>query len=240
MGIKSGLAALYRHEREVEAQFIETISDEEKAKTGTSKNYSPKDIFAHIAYWNAMMAGTLDRAVQGETPEPYGDIDEANAEKYKLSKDLSWSEVLDHLDQVTLSLVRAFKALPNKDLLDPARFPWQRGQSLWRSVVYVTYYHTMRHLAELYVARGDIESGHNAQKHAAKLQMALDDSQGWQASIHYNLACYYSVAGDRAGVIEELKQAFSLSPDLISWSKHDSDLESMKDDPGYINLVAVD
>lgn len=240
MGIKSGLAALYRHEREVESRFVATLSDEEKARTGTTKNYSPKDIFAHIAYWNAMMAGTLEKAVRGETPEPYGEVDEANAENYKLSKDLSWSEVLDHLDRVTLSLMRALKALSSKALLDPARFPWQRGQSLWRSVVYVTYYHSMRHLAELYVARGDIESGHNVQKQAAKLQMELDDSQGWQASTHYNLACYFAVAGDGAGAIEELKQAFSLSPDLISWSKNDSDLELIKDDPGYLSLVSVD
>lgn len=237
MGIKTGLAALYRHEQEEERRYIANMNDEERSTIGTPEKWSSKDVFAHIAYWNGKMADTLETASRDEKPEPFGDLDELNAKAFELNEVLRWSKVLQRLSNASESLVAAIEQLPDEDLTEPERFPWQRGRPLWRSVVYVTYYHTMRHLAELYVDRGDGDFSQKLQEHAAMLQEQLDDSPGWQASVHYNLACYYSITGERSKAIQSLETAFKLSPDLIAWSKNDSEIDPIRDDPGYMNLI---
>jgi tetratricopeptide (TPR) repeat protein len=237
MGIKTGLAALYRHEQEEERRYVARMNSEERSATGTPEKWSSKDVFAHIAYWNGKMAVTLEKAGRDETPEPYGELDEVNAETFELTMDLQWSQIRESLKEATESLVSGIEQLPEEDLIKPERFPWQRGQPLWRSVVYVTYYHTMRHLAELYLARGDGDYGQQLQENAAMLQEQLDNSPGWQASVYYNLACYYAVTGNRSKAIDRLEKAFRLSPDLIAWSINDSDIDSIRDDPGYLNLI---
>ncbi len=237
MGITTTLAALYRHEQEEESRYVASMNKEERSTIGSPEKWSPKDVFAHIAYWNGKMAVTLEKACRDETPEPYGELEEVNAEAFELSVDLQWSQIIESLKQATESLVSAINQLPDDDLSEPERFPWQRGQPLWRSVVYVTYYHTMRHLAELYLARGDDDYGQKLQEHAAKLQEQLDDSPGWRASVCYNLACYYAITGNRAMAIDGLEKAFRISPDLIAWSKSDSEIDPIRDDPGYTNLI---
>lgn len=237
MGIKTDLAALYLHEQEEERRYVANMDPEERSMTGTPERWSTKDVFAHIAYWNGKMAVTLEKAARDETPEPYGELEEVNAENFELCADLQWSQIIERLEKATKSLVSAIEQLPDEDLIEPERFPWQRGQPLWRSVVYITYYHTMRHLAELYVDQGDGDHGLQLQEHAAKLQEQLDDSPGWRASVYYNLACFYAITGYRSRAINGLEKAFGISPDLIAWSKTDSEIDSIRDDPGYMNLI---
>jgi tetratricopeptide (TPR) repeat protein len=237
MGIKAGLAALYRHEREEEERYIATMNDVEKSTTSTPEQWSSKDVFAHIAYWNGKIAGTLEHALRDETPEPFGELDVVNAEGYELYKDQDWSQTLLHHKQSAESLDTAISQLPEEKLVDPERFPWQRGRALWRSTVYVTYYHAMRHLAELYIGRGESTYAQQLQEQAAELQEQLDDAPGWRASVYYNLACYYAITGSRSKAIAGLEKAFELSPDLIAWSKSDSEIDPIRDDPGYLTLI---
>ena len=51
--------------------------------------------------------------------------------------------------------------------------------------------------------------------------------------VRYNLACYYALAGETARAIETLRDALHLHPDLLGWSKEDTDLASLRDDPNY-------
>jgi hypothetical protein len=44
--------------------------------------------------------------------------------------------------------------------------------------------------------------------------------------------------GDKEVAIKKLEEAFPLSPDMIEWSKSDSDLDNIRDEPGYLALVS--
>jgi len=37
--------------------------------------------------------------------------------------------------------------------------------------------------------------------------------------------------------VRKLDDAFSLSPDMIEWSKMDTDLDNIRDEPGYLALI---
>ena len=56
--------------------------------------------------------------------------------------------------------------------------------------------------------------------------------------LHYNLACLESLAGNRAEAIEHLGQAIELAPQFEKYAKHDSDLDAVRDDPAFKELVS--
>lgn len=60
----------------------------------------------------------------------------------------------------------------------------------------------------------------------------LDDNPD-QPSLHYNLACYASLAGDSDRAIEHLARAFEGDPRTREWAATDSDLDPIRSDPRY-------
>jgi tetratricopeptide (TPR) repeat protein len=52
-------------------------------------------------------------------------------------------------------------------------------------------------------------------------------------SLHYNLACYASLAGDTERAIEHLARAFEGDPRTREWAATDSDLDAIRSDPRY-------
>jgi tetratricopeptide (TPR) repeat protein len=55
--------------------------------------------------------------------------------------------------------------------------------------------------------------------------------------LFYNLACFESMSGRRADALEHLRQALTLSEDMRELAKSDSDLDSIRDEPGFAELV---
>jgi len=52
-------------------------------------------------------------------------------------------------------------------------------------------------------------------------------------SLHYNLACYASLAGDTERAIDHLSRAFERDPRTREWAAGDSDLNAIRSDPRY-------
>ncbi len=55
----------------------------------------------------------------------------------------------------------------------------------------------------------------------------------------YNLACCESLAGRKEDALEHLRQALERSERLRAWAKEDSDLDPIRDDPAFEQLVAA-
>lgn len=56
---------------------------------------------------------------------------------------------------------------------------------------------------------------------------------GDNASLHYNLACYASLAGDSDRAIGHLQTAFTLDPGTRKWAAGDSDLDAVRSHQKY-------
>ena len=61
----------------------------------------------------------------------------------------------------------------------------------------------------------------------------LDNAQSWQGTTLYNLACFYALNNQPRPAMQKLRQALKLNPDLIAWSKEDSDLDALRALPEY-------
>jgi tetratricopeptide (TPR) repeat protein len=57
------------------------------------------------------------------------------------------------------------------------------------------------------------------------------------AALFYNVACIESLAGRRAEAVEHLRLALDMSEDFRELAKRDSDLDSIRGEPGFPKLV---
>jgi len=239
MEIKAKLVDLLQRAHEEEQTFFASLSDDERSATGTPEHWSVKDVAAHLAEWKARMGQRLAAARRNETPPKYDDIDQANAEIFEQYRDQSWADVLKALERAHVELVEQTRAMPESDLIDAERFPWQEGRPLWRRIVGSGYSHPVQHLAQLYIERGQRDDATRIQETAAEWLAALDDSPDWQGVTIYNLACHYALSGEKEKAIAKLGEALRLNPDLIEWSKQDSDLASIREEPAYRSLYVA-
>ena len=56
--------------------------------------------------------------------------------------------------------------------------------------------------------------------------------------LHYNLACYWSLAGDPPRAVRALEEALDLDPDLRDQAAAESDFDPIRTDPEFGRLVA--
>jgi tetratricopeptide (TPR) repeat protein len=239
MEIKAKLFDLLQCAYEEERTFFASLSDDECSAIGTPECWSVKDVVAHVAEWKARVGQRLAAARRNETPPKYDDIDEANAEIFEQYCNQSWDDVLEALERAHGELVEQTRAMPESDLVDTERFPWQDGRPLWRSIVGSGYSHSVQHLAQLYIERGQRDYATRIQETAAELLASLDDSPDWQGVTIYNLACHYALSGEREKAIAKLGEALQLNPDLTEWSKQDPDFASIREEPAYRSLYVA-
>lgn len=234
MKLKSKLIELIEQASQEEQALFARLSEDERAARGEPDRWSPKDTIAHLAAWKTRLAENLATAARGETPMRYEDFEAVNARDFELNRDRSWSEILEEAAEASRQLVEQVESRSEAELRGTDTLPWQEDRPLWRVIVGNAYIHVMAmHLAPVLIERGDKEYATELQKEAAKLLGELDESQSWQGVVRYNLACHYALAGETETAIEKLRQALELNPEFTEWSKEDSDLASIREEPGY-------
>jgi hypothetical protein len=77
------------------------------------------------------------------------------------------------------------------------------------------------------------QPAYDAGDYPRAVQIASEGLRDWPEypSLHYQLACYEALAGDRDRAIEHLRIAYAGYPETRGWAAGDGDLESVRDDP---------
>jgi tetratricopeptide (TPR) repeat protein len=225
------LLDLLKQAHEMEMQFVDALSDEQRARTGTLEDWSAKDVIAHSAAWKARGAGNLLAVSEGRPPTETGDVDRENARFFEAYRDRTWEEVLSAAASAFHRFLAQVEALGEQELVSCEVFPWQGERPLWRLIVGTGYTHPIAHLAEFHRNQGDREQAAHMIGEMARSMAGLDDGPTWQGAVKYNLACHYSLLGATAEAIRELRDALALDPGLTDWSKQDPDLDAIRGEP---------
>lgn len=85
-------------------------------------------------------------------------------------------------------------------------------------------------LGALYTRVGRITDG-------LKMDRKLVRLEPDNATAHYNLACSLALCKKRPAAIQSLRKAVSLGYDDVDWMLQDPDLEILKTDPEFLNLL---
>lgn len=86
-----------------------------------------------------------------------------------------------------------------------------------------------------YPLRKRYEAGEHAEVAAELRELVAEAPQ--YGLLFYNLACLESLTGERAAAIEHLSKAIELSERFREYAKQDSDLDPLRDDPAFEELV---
>jgi tetratricopeptide (TPR) repeat protein len=238
MELKARLTDLLQRAYDEEQALVARLTVDERSATGSLERWSAKDMVAHLVEWKARTGQRLAATARNEPPPTYDDIDQANAEIFEEHRHQTWADLLDKSQRAHEELVEGLQAIPDDDLVDPNRFPWQSGRPLWREIASNGYSHPLTHIAQFYVERGEREYATQTQETAAHLLRALDDSPSWHGIILYNLACHYATSGQKEKAIDGLRQSLRLNPDLTEWSQQDPDFASIREEPAYRSLYS--
>lgn len=237
MALKKQLLNCLEHGKKVELEFIAGLTDEQRAATGTYENWSPKDILAHLTYYQERRTELLDQISQGEqiSPQP-ANYEHSNIECFELYRNSSWDEIQQFAEQTLSKLAEAVQKAEGKILADAS--PYSEDRKLWDHIVGTAYTHPLSHIAEHYTEQGQPEKAGQLWREWGKYVSPLDDSPSWQGGVHYNIACSLALTGNQDQAIAELRKALKLRPDLTAWSRQDSDLDSLHNLPEYKQIYA--
>jgi len=218
---------------QAEKDFIANLTNAERNAESTLEKWTAKDIIAHNSHWRKQHANNLFAVLAGNPPTATDDIDHANEEIYNQYRDQTWEAVEALARSSCEHMEKALDALGDDDSQRADFYPWQEGRPLWRFVVGNVYTHPILHLADWHIKKGEATRAAEMYQEMTGLLSDLDDSPDWKGTIRYNLACSYSLAGDKEKAIRELGEALNMNPTLIEWSKQDPDFEPIREEPGY-------
>jgi tetratricopeptide (TPR) repeat protein len=90
------------------------------------------------------------------------------------------------------------------------------------------------HLSSYYLKEGRYDK---AEKLQEEYTAKLISFPTWKANAFYNLACFYSLNGKKEKALNNLELAFMERPDLKEWSKKDTDIDPIRNEVAYKDLV---
>ena len=217
--------------------YLSRLTPVEKEATGTTNNWAPKDVMAHIVEWQRRMANHLIDYRRGEDSQAVLDIDTENAAIIKHYRRVPWETLLKVMESTHKALADELQRLSEADLVESPRYAWQRGTPLWRNLAGNVYLHVLSHMLPYYLKHGDKAYAMQISEEQARLTTSLDEAPTWQGIAQYNLACIYALMGEKKLALERLEIALTLHPGLIEWSKGDGDLASLHNDRDFKALT---
>ncbi len=237
--LKSRLAALLRQGHADERAFGAMLPPEERERTGTVDAWAPKEIIAHLAYWRERETERVQALARGEAPPPFEDYERMNTESFTDLAEHSWEMAIARSQRATEDLIAAIERLPDSVLAGPAHVAEKSGPVMAvTTIIGNGYQHPLQHLAEMSAARGDMAGSSAIQHRMLDAVIALDAGVSVNASARYNFACALVASGPRDEILSLLRQSFADNPRLIAWSRQDTDLDPLREDPDFQALIA--
>lgn len=220
------LVAFLRTTREAERDVFGSLDPVVRDRPMREGDWSPKDHQAHLTAWKARQANRYAAARRGEEPGQTAEdeTDAINAELQATRADWTWDAIEEEADEVNERLIREISATIPETL---ARYDRLIGGTFGNGP-----FHAMQHFGWLEEAGVGADSARIASFIEGLAAVAdrggLADSDTGIAL--YNIACYHALAGRLDEARPFLRQAFELSPDLLEFSKDDSDLTALRDE----------
>jgi len=226
--LKTRLIQLLDLSRSFQQQLMTDLA--ERSAAGTWENWSVKDELAHVIAWQLNSLARMAALIHAETVPDFSDYQKINRAIYDTNRDRALAEIVAEGDRAHADFVRLIESLSEEALIEPARFSDQEPRSLAAQIIDNGYEHPVVHYADHYRRRGDLARA--TQLYEVSVA-AVADQPEWYGTARYNLACFYALSGQVDTAIAELREALQLRPDLLEWSKQDTDLDSLRDDPAF-------
>jgi tetratricopeptide (TPR) repeat protein len=231
MAQKTDLITALRFANQETLAFAAGLNDVDRSTSGTADHWAARDVLAHIGTGDRDMAATITAVSKGENP-PSGIT---NEECYLHYKDQPWNEIELLVRSANTSLMEQVQALSEAEL--NAQVELLNGRLMWRVIAGSSFLHKLTHLAQALIERGERERAIQLNEQTIQLGMQVDDKPDWQGLFLYNTGCYLALLGEKQKALESLEKGMRLNPQLIEFSKLDTDLVSLHGDTDFLSLL---
>ena len=234
MTLKDRLIALLEWtDGEVE-RWLDGLGAAERAAPGQADGWATRDLLAHLAEWDGVQAGQFADALAGRESPSLPDDDTINAQFFERNRALAWDELAGKAADNRAALLAGLRALPEAMVEAPAEVD---GRTVQADVLYGKVYHTLRHLSENLMARGEREAADALMEEGARRMAAVDGSPAYQGTVRYNLACHYALNGQPQRALAVLAEALAARPEMAEYAAQDPDFAALRDDPTFHELI---
>jgi len=232
------LSDLAAFTRRVEGEYIGGLTAQERQAADAPDDWAAKDLLAHVTTWRERGAEELKVIHQGPLPPEAKELDEVNRAIFDENHGQAWEVVQRRAKASWVAYIDALGGL-NEDLLGASATADQADRPLWRRVTVDAGNHPVLHYAEFARRRDRTAAATRWMEGAAPLLLAVDPADEWHGVVRYNLACYYAQIGMPDKALDSLRMSLELNPGLVEWSRQDSDLTLLHQDPRFLALFAT-
>jgi len=234
--IKKNMLDLFSSMHKELKAIVSRLTDEEKNARGSIEQWSVKDILVHLAFWGSHFNRQVEKAIAGQTVPVAGDYYEIlNDGILMRNLDKPLEDARREEEAVFNQTIRLLEGMNEDELVDFEKYAFLEKRSLLDRALGTECWHVLSHISDYYVKKGQIEKAEVLQ---VSYTEKLKSFPTWKANAVYNLACFYSLCGKKEQALRNLKVAFSERPQLMEWSKQDTDIDPLRDDPRYQALLA--
>jgi hypothetical protein len=131
---------------------LDGLTEEQMHTPGVVEEWTIKDVLAHITAWQTRLITAMFKVGKGFTPETIEGgrtVDQMNAMWYREMKDRPFEQVWDDLELSYDQLLRRLEDFSEKDLFDPRRYKWMKGQPFERYIAGDSYEHYEEHAEQI-------------------------------------------------------------------------------------------
>jgi hypothetical protein len=227
---------LLNYVRKQKEDFYAGLPEAVRTADGTWEKWSPKDVVGHLTFWQNSTLNALKNLEQPPPEQP--PFEERNRQNYLNYEKTPWAQVDADYARTFDEIVAHTGKYSDEELTEPNHFPRITNGTLQSTILGNAYSHAVTHLSELFDKYGASTSGKQLQEQSVEKLLAFDPSPRTKGVTYYNLACYYALEGNVGRAVDLLKEAFPLRPDLVEFSKEDSDFNKVRDLPEFQALYA--
>jgi hypothetical protein len=213
-------------------QLDTCLSPEVLHKKGALTKWAPRDDVIHCAFYIQQFADRL------AWPRDHARVDgsdylKVNDDVWEKHQTETWEEALDMLDKACQTVIKGLGLLSEEELNSNKTFTWLGEQSPAQYVVGLIYVHGMMHIQYALMREGLTDAVIESADKVYHMAEKIDSSEIGRGRNLYNKACSYALAGHSTDAIAMVKEAVKLAPNLVEWSKQDTDLDSLREDPAF-------
>jgi hypothetical protein len=218
--LRDELLGLIDAARDAEEELFTAVAPEARTRIAIGE-WSPKDVYAHLAAWRDRQAGRMESMARGEEPEATSseEIDVVNARLHDERAHWPWERVVEEAKGSAERLRGAVADLDAQVLLE--------REGLIGGIMGNGPSHDLEHLPAIARIAGREERVSRLIARVAEVaeRGAFPDSDA--GILLYNVACWASLDGRLDEARGLLTRAFRLRPDLIEYAPSDSDLAAL-------------
>jgi hypothetical protein len=206
-------------------------------ETGSAANWAAAPLVAHNTEFRQQQVQRLAAVAAAQVPPEFGEIEHGSPDAYRGYAGLPAAAVAAASWQVTGALLSGLRAVPDDDLVDPARIEWLKGRQLWLQIIVRGFWHPCGHLGDYYLGHGQPDRAVDLADRAVGTAAGLGAPDPARGMASYNLACAQARAGRPDDAVAALAEAVSRNPDVRANAGRDPDLALLRDTGQLTDLL---